>query len=209
MKNGNGQEDSKALAVGRTTCGSFGGETQKGKPCLAAAGHGTATPGEGRCKAHIPSKLKELKALKKQYLAYLHPEADLSAAEAAHLIGVSVVTVHNWRHADPEFHEAVIEAMEQRDSRFLPQRAARLAESMYRRGLAGKAAPAENIFLLKNWDPDNYKDSRRIEGGGPGGSFVFQFMDPGIEDDPSEWEERWANAESIDASVEETKQLEG
>jgi hypothetical protein len=182
------------------TCGDFGGVNLKGEPCEALAGHGHFLPGEGRCQIHTPQKEASIKEAKRAFLQYLQPGSDVSMVEAAFLAGANPNLIHRWRKRDAVFAAAVEEAKVERGD-FLRTRAEKLSGVMYRRGLSGEGSPAENIFLLKNWDREGYRDSHQVTGGGEGGAFVFQFVDPGQVDEDA-WEAKWGAAERVEAEIE-------
>ena len=82
-----------------------------------------------------------------------------SLACAARAVGVSRMTVYNWKDDDPAFEAAILQAQEGAWDA--------LERSMYQRACAGDTIAA--IFMLKGRRPKVWHDKARLEVSGPGG----------------------------------------
>jgi hypothetical protein len=138
-------------AAPKKTCGDFGGVTSDGKACPLKVSK------KGRCRHHSEERNATTQAIKERVVALLSEGKHFSTA--AVLVGIDATTIWRWRRADPDFDAKVKPLMLENDE----DRVSLVEETLFERIVAGKAAPAEVIFWLKNRCPQRWKDKVSAE----------------------------------------------
>jgi hypothetical protein len=144
------------------TCGDYGGETNKGKPCKRNAGAGTDHEGEGRCHDHEENMLDkhgiDLKKVEMLAAAGLPISSD-GAPDIKGYFGISEGTWQNICERHPEVRESYKHGQ--------ANASANIGQSLFQRAKNGDITAQK--FYLKcqaGWKPT---EGREISGpdGGP------------------------------------------